>query len=70
MPSLPPQPRDAERQLRQPDEREAQHPEQHPGADPSRGDSRMKRCAVARVERQHDEQRDVDSTKSIRRKRS
>ena len=55
MPALPPEAQESERQLRDPDEREADHPEQHPGADrPGRRLAREPRAAP-RVEAEDDE---------------
>jgi len=55
--ALPPEVGDAERQLHRPDEREAEHAEQHPGAQPSGGGFTDEPHALARVHGERHEHR-------------
>ena len=55
VPPLPPEIRDVERELRRPDEGEAEHAEQHPGAQRSRRRLAREAPALARVHRERDE---------------
>ena len=69
--AVPPHAGEAERKLRQPDDAEAEHREQHPRADPARGGLAGEHGAASRVEREHDDAAPPsDSRASIRRKRS
>ena len=56
MPPLPPELGQAERELSDPQEGEADHPEEHPGADPAGGRLPRKTRTEAGVEPQHDDQ--------------
>ena len=59
VPALPPDRRDRERQLREPDDRQAQHPEKHPRADRPRGRFLRVPGAPARIDRQRHEHDDL-----------
>src|SRR5438270_62708 len=57
--ALPPELGETERELGEPDEGETDHPEQRPGADAPGGRLACEAGSVARVDREHDEEREL-----------